>query len=74
MESDVEGLVERVVRLEVVPVEEPRDENEVARRGDRQQLGEALHDPEGEGLPVSEPSGHLADPCRGQHDGQRKQQ
>ena len=54
VERDVERLVEVLVRLEVVPVPDPGDEDQVARRGDRQQLGRALDDPERERLPVGE--------------------
>ena len=54
VERDVERLVERVVLLEVVPLEEPRDEDQVPRRRDRQQLGGPLDEPEDERLPVRE--------------------
>jgi hypothetical protein len=54
VERDVEGLVEAVVLLEVGPLGGPGDEDEVARRRDRQQLGEALDDAEHERLPVRE--------------------
>ena len=35
---------------EVVPAEQPRHEAQVAARGDRQELGEALDDAEDEGV------------------------
>ena len=54
VERDVEGLVEGVVLLEVRPVPEPRHEDQVARRRDGQQLGEPLHDPEHQRLPLGE--------------------
>ena len=52
MERHVEGLVEVLVRFQVVPAAEPRDEDEVAGGGDRQELRETLDEPEDEGLPV----------------------
>ena len=52
VKRDVERLVEGVVVLEVVPLEEPRDEDEVPRRRDRQELRRALDDPQDERLPV----------------------
>ena len=52
MERNVEGLVEAVVLLEVRPLRAPGDEDEVTRRGDREELGEALDDAEDEGLAV----------------------
>jgi hypothetical protein len=52
VQRDVERLVELVVLLEVRPVAEPRHEDQVARRRDRQELGEPLDDPEDERLPV----------------------
>ena len=52
VERDVERLVELVVRPPGSPVEEPGDEDQVARRGDREELGQALDDPEDERLPV----------------------
>ena len=41
----------------------------MAGRGDRQQLGGALHDSEHERLPVGERPRLLADPGNGQEDG-----
>jgi hypothetical protein len=66
VERDVEGLVEARVGLEVVPVREPRHEDQVARRGDRQKLGQPLRDAEDEGLPVGEAAGRLANVRRRQ--------
>jgi len=40
--ANVEGLVEVRILLEVVPARRPRDEDQVPRRRDRQQLGRAL--------------------------------
>ena len=54
MQRDVERLVEAVVLLEVRPLGRPRNEDEVSRGGDRQELGEPLHDAEDERLPVRE--------------------
>jgi hypothetical protein len=64
MERDVERLVELLVGRQIRPVGRPRDEDQVPRRGDRQQLGRALDDPEHERLPVGEAPGLLADPDR----------
>ncbi len=72
MQGDVEGLVELVVSLEVVPVEEPGDEDEMTRRRDRQQLGEALDEAEDERLPVGQHAGLLAHLGEGQDDGDGK--
>jgi hypothetical protein len=52
VERDIEGLVEAVVLLEVLPVRDPGHEDEVPRGGDRQELGQALDDPEDERLAV----------------------
>ena len=68
VEGDVERLVERVVLLEEVPVGEPRQEDEVARGGDRQELGETLRHAEGQRLPVGERAGSLAHAERSQND------
>ena len=73
MQRDVERLVEVRVLLEVTPVAEPRDENQVAGGGDREQLGEALDDAEGEGLPVGELPGLLADTGKRQDEGESQQ-
>ena len=54
MERDVERLVELLVLLQVRPVAGPRDEDQVPRRRDRQQLGEPLHEAEDQRLPVRE--------------------
>ena len=54
VERDVERLVEAVVLLEVRPLGCPRDEDQVAGRRDRQELRQALDDPEDERLPVRE--------------------
>ena len=66
VKRDVERLVEVGVRLEVVPVRDPRHEDQVSRGGDRQQLGQALGDPEHERLPVGEAAGLLADVREGE--------
>ncbi len=52
MQSDVERLVEAVVRLQVRPLGRPGHEDEVTRRRDRQELGQPLNEPEDEGLAV----------------------
>ena len=54
VQRDVERLVEAVVLLEVRPLGRPGNEDEVARRRDRQELGEPLHDAEDERLAVRE--------------------
>ena len=59
MERDVEGLVELVVRLEVGPVGEPGNEDQVAGGGDRQKLGCPLDDAECECLPIGERPGDV---------------
>ena len=69
VERDVERLVELLVGLEVLPLEEPRNEDQVARRGDGQELCGALHDAEHERLPVGERSRFLADAGDGQEGG-----
>jgi hypothetical protein len=46
VKGDVEGLVERIVLLQEGVVLKPGDEDQVPRGGDRQELGEALDDPE----------------------------
>ena len=74
MEGDVEGLVEVGVRLQVVPVRDPWDEDQVARGGDRQQLGQALRRAEGESLPVAEPPRSLADVHRSEQRCREQQQ
>ena len=68
VEGDVERLVERVVLLEEVPVREPRHEDEVARGGDRQELGETLRDAEGQRLPVGERTRRVAHAEHSQND------
>jgi hypothetical protein len=73
VERDVERLVEALVRLEVVPVEQPRDEDEVARGRDRQQLGQALDEAEDERLPVREAPGPLPHAGGGQSDGDEQE-
>ena len=50
VQGDVEGLVERLVFLQERVVLEPGDEDQVPRGGDRQELREALDDPQKEGL------------------------
>jgi hypothetical protein len=56
VECDVERLVERLVLLQVLPAAEPRDEDQVPRGGDRQELRRPLHEAEHERLPVREAS------------------
>ena len=73
MERDVERLVEILVLLEVRPVAGPRDEDQVPRRRDRQQLGESLHEPENQRLPVREGGSLLPPADQGEHDGDREQ-
>jgi hypothetical protein len=50
VEGDVEGLVEGLVVLEEGVVLKPGNEDQVSRGGDRQELGEALDDPQEQGL------------------------
>ena len=50
VQRDVERLVERVVRRELGPTEELGDEDQVAARRDREELGEALNDAEDDGV------------------------
>jgi hypothetical protein len=73
MERDIECLVEVLVRLEVVPVREPGNEDEMTRRGDGEELGEPLRDPEHERLPVGQRSGPVADAQNREHDCQSQQ-
>ena len=61
VERDVERLVELLVRLQVRPVEEPGDEDQVARRRDREELCQALDDPQDERLPVEQGGGVVPD-------------
>ena len=72
VQRDVERLVEGVVLLEVVPVREPGDEDEMAGGGDGQQLGEPLGDSERQSLPVGKRSRHFADTGRGEQHGQKQ--
>ena len=60
MQSDVEGLVEAVVLLEVRPLRGPGDEDQVAGGRDREELGQSLDEPEHERLEVGEPVGIVA--------------
>ena len=46
VQRDVEGLVEVRVLLEVVEVQHPWHEDQVPGRGDREELGQPLHDAE----------------------------
>jgi hypothetical protein len=73
VEGDVEGLVEVLVLLEVVPVEEPGNEDQVAGRRDRQELGQPLDDAEGERLPVGELARLFADSEQREHEGDGEQ-
>ena len=50
VQRHVEGLVEVRVVQQVVPVEEPRDDDQMGRAGDRQELGQSLREAENEGL------------------------
>ena len=72
MKRDVERLVEGVVCLEVRPVEEPRDEDQVTGGRDRQQLRRPLDDAENERLPVAEATGYLTEADRGENDRDRQ--
>ena len=49
VQGDVERLLDRRV-VEVVPVEQPRHEQEMTARRDRQELGEPLHEAEDDGM------------------------
>ena len=69
VQRDVERLVEVRVRLEIRPVEEPRDEDQVPGRRDGQELREALDGAEHERLPVRERAGTLADAEDAEEDG-----
>ena len=50
VQRDVERLVQRVVRRELGPTEQLGDEDQVAARRDREELGEALNDAEDDGV------------------------
>ena len=52
VQRHVEGLLDALAAAagEVVPVEQPGDQQEVARGRDGQELGQALHDPEDDGV------------------------
>ena len=50
VQRHVEGLLQRLVAGEVVPAEQPRHHDEVARRGDREVLGESLGDAQDDGV------------------------
>jgi hypothetical protein len=50
VERDVERLLERLAPPKVVPAEQLRHDEEMAARGDREELREALHDPEDDGM------------------------
>ena len=50
VQRDVERLVQRVVRRELGPTEELGDEDQVAARRDREELGKALNDAEDDGV------------------------
>ena len=67
VERDVERLVEAVVLLEVRPLRAPGDEDEVTRRRDREELGEALDDAEDERLAVRERVRVVRDAGNGEH-------
>ena len=69
MQRDVEGLVELLVGLEVLPLEEPRNEDQVAGRGDGKELGRSLDDAEDERLPVRQRARAVTDSGDGQADG-----
>jgi hypothetical protein len=73
VERDVERLIERVMLLEVRPVAEPRHDDQVAGRRDRQELGHPLDDPEDERLPVRQCAGGIPHAEDGQHRRNRKQ-
>ena len=68
VQRHVERLVEGVVLLQVLPVAEPRHEDQVARRGDRQQLRRPLDEPQHERLPVRERAGRIPHSEERQHD------
>src|SRR6266511_4302454 len=72
MKRDVEGLVEVRMLLEIGPAGKPRDENEVTGRGDRKELGRALHDSEDECLPTRELAVRLPHAESSEHDGKGK--
>jgi hypothetical protein len=48
MQRDLEALPYLGVELVPAPAEQPRDEDDVGRAGDWQQLGRSLHDPQGQ--------------------------
>jgi TldD protein len=50
VQRDVERLVEGVVRREFGPTEQLGDEDQVAARRDREELGETLDDPQNDGV------------------------
>jgi hypothetical protein len=73
MKRHVERLVERVVLLEIPPLPEPRHEDQVPRRRDREELGRALDDAEHERLPVRERAGCVPHPEDRQDGGENDQ-
>ena len=68
MQRDVERLVEGVVLLQVLPVPQPGHEDQVARRGDRQQFRRTLDEAEHERLPVRQRPGLIPHSEERQHD------
>ena len=72
VERHIERLVEVGMRLEIGPVEQPGDQDQVAGGRDRKQLGEALDGAEDEGLPVGEGGGRVADAEDAEQQGDRE--
>jgi len=68
VKGDVEGLVEALVRFQVVPVPDPRHEDQVTGRRDRQELRQALCYSERERLPVGKAPSLLPDARHGEDD------
>jgi hypothetical protein len=62
MQGHVEGLVERLVVLEKRVVLKPGNEDQMARGRDRQELGEALDDPQQKRLQFGHRRGILRGP------------
>ena len=70
VERDVERLVEAIVLLEIRPLGGPRNEDQVTRGRDREELGQALHEPEHERLPVRQRVRVVGDAGEREHEGE----
>ena len=70
VEGDVEGLVEVLEVVELVPVEQPGHEDQMAARRDREELRQALGDAQHDGVQDGNVSSRLGR-RRGEHGGRR---